>query len=209
MSGNLRRLGAVVMLSLVLGLLITWCSGEEGDDSAPVTTSTTSTTSTTTTAAPATTTTTMATTSTTMAPTTTTSSTTTTTTMPAARLLSVLQLTIGDCVVDELSTAEDIAQVGLVSCSQPHQSEVYAVLTDPAPDAAPWPGPEALVEASASGCLAEFEPYVGQTFEESALDVLTVLPTAETWPEGDRDTLCIATRLDGRDLDIPLRGSGL
>ncbi|MCP3853830.1 MAG: hypothetical protein GY698_03715 [Actinomycetia bacterium] len=208
MSGSLKRLIAVVMFSLVLGLLITWCSGEEHDDSAPATTtSTTTTIAPTTTAAPATTTSTMATTSTTMAPTTTTSS--TTTTMPAPRLLSILQLTVGDCVVDELSAAEDIAQVGVVSCSQPHQSEVYAVLTDPAPDAVPWPGPEALIEASASGCLAEFEPYVGQTFEESALDVLTVLPTAETWPEGDRDILCIATRLDGRDLDATVRDSGL
>ena len=112
-------------------------------------------------------------------------------------------------LVDELAEADDISELGVVDCGQPHQSEVYAVITDPSPDTTPWPGADVLVDASATGCLAAFEPYVGQVFEASELDILTVLPTAETWPEGDRDILCVATRLDGADLATSVRGSGL
>ncbi len=200
MSGTVKRLGAVVMFSLGLGLLITWCSGDTTSDSAPpATTSTTL--APTTTVAPTTT--------SAPPPSTTTTSRPTTTTLPPVRRLSVLQLVVGDCVVDELAAADDIAQLGVVDCDRPHQSEVYAVITDPAPDTTPWPGPDSLVDESATGCLAAFEPYVGRDFESSVLDILTVLPTAETWPEGDRDILCVATRLDGAELIGSVQGSGL
>lgn len=200
MSSSLKRLGAVVIFSLGLGLLITWVSGGTSNDPNPAPASTTTVAPTTTSPSPAST--------TTLATTTTVAPATTTTSTPV-RQLSVLQLVVGDCVVDELAAADDIAELGVVDCGQPHRSEVYAVITDPAPDTTPWPGADVLVEVSATGCLAEFEPYVGRNFEASKLDILTVLPTAETWPEGDRDILCIATRLDGADLNDSVRASGL
>lgn len=196
-----KKLGLVVAFSLGLGLLITWCSGAGRDDDGPpiqtTTTTTTSTTVPTTTSTPTT------------VVTATTAPPTTTTTAPPVRQLSVLQLVVGDCVVDALAAADDIAELGVVDCAQPHQVEVYALITDPGDDAAPWPGDQILIEASASGCLAAFEPYVGRAFEDSELDILTVLPTAETWAEGDRDTLCVTTRVDGDDLVGSVEASGL
>ena len=46
-----------------------------------------------------------------------------------------------------------------------------------------------LVEEAIDTCVAEFESYVGATYEESALDFSFLTPTQETWDDLDDRTV--------------------
>jgi len=98
---------------------------------------------------------------------------------------NVFSLKVGDCYNGpSLNTehAVDVMNVELVSCDEPHESEVYAVFE--LPDSG-WKGEDYVFEQTEIGCFARFEAYVGIEYELSTLYVDVLYPTKESWKEMD------------------------
>ena len=98
----------------------------------------------------------------------------------------VFALRVGDC----MNTVEEevVSEVPVVPCGEPHDEEIYFDFTL---DEGEFPGDDAVLEASESGCYAEFEPFVGLAYESSTLDFYAYRPTAESWAQGDRVVSCV------------------
>lgn len=118
------------------------------------------------------------------------------------------ELNVGDCVIG--LEEEEINDVDVVPCDQPHAAEVYAAY-DMDPGA--YPGEEAIVEAGETFCMEEVTGYIGENFEKpGAPDVSDVIyaylsPTPKSWTlGGDREILCYFTTEDGALTTGSLRG---
>lgn len=98
----------------------------------------------------------------------------------------VFALRVGDCMntVDE----DVVSEVPVVPCGESHDDEVYFDFTL---DDGDFPGDDAVLEASDTGCLAEFEPFVGLAYDSSTLDFYAYRPTEESWAAGDRVVSCV------------------
>jgi hypothetical protein len=98
-------------------------------------------------------------------------------------------LRVGDCIKDPPGAVLP-SWSKRVPCDLPHKGEVYAVLTMPGtPD---YPGDTAM-QRFGDNCDAEFAKYaptapVGPTFGRHVLH-----PTPQSWQNGDRRVVCIAT----------------
>ncbi len=101
---------------------------------------------------------------------------------------SVFQLEIGQCVNSETGEGE-VSSVPIVECSEPHQAEIYALPQLPDGE---FPGDEAVTETAQEECTGDvFTDYVGLPFERSEFEVTFLLPSAETWADGDREIACL------------------
>ncbi|WP_136708006.1 septum formation family protein [Agromyces sp. H66] len=98
----------------------------------------------------------------------------------------VFAIRVGDCMnmVDD----EVVSEVPVVPCGEPHDEEVYFDFTL---DDGEYPGDDAVLEASDTGCFEQFEPFVGLAYESSTLDFYAYRPTAESWAQGDRVVSCV------------------
>ena len=110
------------------------------------------------------------------------------------------KLEVGDCFA-EVPEGE-LVTVPVVPCAEPHIYEVYAQLMIPEGD---YPGDDAVFEQTDELCIAEFEPFVGLSYEESVLDVFYLSPTEESWLDGDRAVTC-SIYDPGEDVTGSLRG---
>lgn len=99
---------------------------------------------------------------------------------------------LGDCLKEPVvgdEGLEQVDEVAAVPCSEPHESEVYFRFDLPDGD---FPGDDAVSKAADERCIAEFAPFVGKPFEESALEFFTFQPTESSWSgQDDREVLCI------------------
>jgi hypothetical protein len=111
-------------------------------------------------------------------------------TAPAVADLDVFDLEVGDCLTDYRAT-EGIVSVPTVPCSEPHSGEIYAVVPLPEGDGN-YPGVEAISAQAEEKCIAEFEGFVGLSYEESVLEFSYLAPEETEWDAGDRDVLCTA-----------------
>jgi hypothetical protein len=117
-----------------------------------------------------------------------------------------LEFTIGECV--NLPDGQEITDYETVDCAEPHDGEVYALPQHPDGEDAPFPGQEALDEFSAERCEAEFEEYVGTSFEESAFFFTSLSPGQEAWEgAGDREVVCLLVGAPAGDGFEQLTGS--
>ena len=81
-----------------------------------------------------------------------------------AEEVDIVDLEVGDCLAESLP-GEVIFSVQTVPCSEPHSEEIFAAATLPNGDG-DFPGMEAI-DAQAEGlCVAEFEGFVGLSYEE-------------------------------------------
>jgi hypothetical protein len=113
--------------------------------------------------------------------------------------LPAFDLQLGDCFNDPGSG--EVEAVTVVPCAEAHDFEVYHVFTL---DDGPYPGTEIIQDEWIDGCLAEFEPFVGTSFDASILDISAIFPTEQSWDElGDRVILCSVTAVD----EVPRTGS--
>ncbi len=110
----------------------------------------------------------------------------------AALLLSacfqgnIFSLEVGDCL-DKPDVVGEIDKVDLRDCNESHGYEVYAVF-----DVSLAAYNDAAVTSQAeSGCLSHFAPYVGRSYETSALWVEYLTPTEGSWSNGDREVVCM------------------
>ncbi len=119
---------------------------------------------------------------------------------------NVFELSVGDCFDDDLTFSEEVSDVDLVDCSEPHDNEVYAVHTMTETS---YPGLEATGEFADEWCVGEFEDFVGVAYDISELDIGWLAPTDESWSGGDREIICFLYRLDLEKVSGTLEGSGV
>jgi hypothetical protein len=95
---------------------------------------------------------------------------------------NVFSLDVGDCFDDPEATGE-VSDVPIVTCADPHDNEVYAVIESP-------DGERPALETLYEQCVDRFEEFVGVPYEVSEVYVDALFPSTESWDEGDRETIC-------------------
>lgn len=103
---------------------------------------------------------------------------------------AVLDFTIGECV--NLPDGELISEFESVGCDTAHDAEVFALPQFPGEEGTPFPGQAEIQAFADERCLAEFEEYVGSSYDTSELFATQLIPTAESWADaGDREVVCL------------------
>lgn len=98
----------------------------------------------------------------------------------------VFTVAVGDCFNDV--SADEISEVPVVPCDQPHDYEAYSAfdITDDS-----YPGDDAVTQQATDGCTPAFAAFNGVGYEESTLYLGYLLPTEDSWTaQGDREVLC-------------------
>lgn len=101
--------------------------------------------------------------------------------------LGVFNFVVGDCLTG-MPEGSSIDKATGTPCDQPHEFEVYAE-TYLSNDSETVPTD---IETQADEfCLENFEPFVGLPYQDSALGFMTLVPTAESWEQGDKELTCL------------------
>ena len=112
---------------------------------------------------------------------------------------------LGECFQDP-ADSDEVGELDKVDCGDAHDNEVIAVFDLDGDD---FPGVDEVQSQAEEGCIEEFEPYVGSTYEDSDLDLFTITPTEETWDAADdREVICSVFALDGSQVEGSVKGSG-
>lgn len=98
-----------------------------------------------------------------------------------------MRLSVGACI--QVPPTTSAYSLETVSCSRPHQAEVIALPTVAGAD---FPEATQLEADARRECELAFRSYVGIPAEDSALDLLWLAPSRESWERGDRQIVCIA-----------------
>jgi hypothetical protein len=109
----------------------------------------------------------------------------------------------GDCF--DLPDSQEVGDIDVVPCGEPHDAEVFHVYD--LPDADSRPDAEAIAIANRDACVPAFEGFVGHDFDSSDLDILTFDPSEESWQEGDRTVLCSVVEVDRSPMTGSARGA--
>jgi hypothetical protein len=104
------------------------------------------------------------------------------------------ELKVGDCISDANSRTGDVTTFDGVKCDEPHDGEVYTLITLPGGDKAKIPSEAFINGKGQRGCRARLRRQAtAKQFRDSHLGFKFVYPTPESWAEGDRDITCVAT----------------
>ena len=122
-----------------------------------------------------------------------------------AGTLDAFSVRLGDCFDDPDVYTEEFSSLPGVPCSEPHDNEAFAVFDLTMSEYPEWD----IAEISESSCIDRFEAYVGRDYETSALDVVTMYPTAESWAQNDREVVCALYDMSGEKLVGSVKGSGI
>lgn len=117
-------------------------------------------------------------------------------------------LQIGDCI-DLPAQDASITQVQHRRCVEPHDAEVFFLLTDPAGSTESYPiiGNH-FVELASTQCLPAATTYLGVDFDtRQDLDVGLFYPTLSSWKGGDRGVTCYLYKIDKAKLAAPLKAA--
>ncbi|WP_324250092.1 septum formation family protein [Schaalia turicensis] len=121
---------------------------------------------------------------------------------------SVLDLKVGDCI--QLPNTKTAVTIDHTSCSEEHQGEISAVVeTSPngADDA--FPGDSELNLQAEEACVSSFTAYVGSDYVTSSLDVSWLVPTEQSWKDGDRHIACVVYAQGDQKLTQSVKDSNL
>jgi hypothetical protein len=141
---------------------------------------------------------------------------TTTTTEPpleAGEQIFVYSPEVNDCFdrrhLEGSSDAGPRGQSEIVlrlDCGLPHRYEVFEVLdfAEPGPD---YPGEDPMQAFARRECVVSFEPFVGERYEVSELEIGYYLPSPTEWDEGMRRIGCYLYDVSGEGLVGSMRGS--
>lgn len=116
---------------------------------------------------------------------------------------TVLTLDVGTCF-DDPETFEEVTDVPVVDCAEPHDNEVMANFDIPGDS---YPGDTAVTEAAQNGCLERFEPYVGLDYASSIYDIGWLTPTADSWAGGDREVICFVYHVNFEKITGSVQGT--
>jgi hypothetical protein len=100
--------------------------------------------------------------------------------------VSVTQLKPGDCI-NGIQAVGSIEDLPVISCTLPHEGEVYASFNLPA---GPWPGDTEVQKQAEKLCEAELKAYAASPAE--TVEVLYLHPLQQSWSR-DRGVTCVAT----------------
>ncbi len=117
---------------------------------------------------------------------------------------------VGDCLNARAGEAQagallDPSDLRPVDCATPHENEVVGSITYTGDGA--FPGIQALTDYASQPCIEAFEPYVGISFEASALNMFALTPSDQTWLKGHRTIGCVVMNIDGSMLTGSVRGT--
>jgi putative regulator of septum formation len=101
--------------------------------------------------------------------------------------LKISDLRVGDCFDVKDPAAEVIEDVKAVPCTQEHEYEMYLISSM---SSGSYPSDAAFSTFVENECLPAFATYVGLGYDESELDVFYVVPSSESWDDGDRAVQC-------------------
>jgi tetratricopeptide (TPR) repeat protein len=100
-----------------------------------------------------------------------------------------LQMAVGDCFSTERQAT--IEQIAAIPCQLPHDYEVFAVLSEPSPPGATYPGIDVLHKQLRVKCEQLYEGYVGVPFSRKApTDINTFVPEESYWRLNIRSEFC-------------------
>jgi multisubunit Na+/H+ antiporter MnhC subunit len=100
-----------------------------------------------------------------------------------------LDVKVGDCFSFDRSVSID--RIAVIPCQLPHDIEVFAVLSDPSPPGAPFPGLGALRAALLTRCTALYPAYVGVPYDRRApADIRPFVPEESYWVLNIRLVFC-------------------
>lgn len=98
--------------------------------------------------------------------------------------VGVQALRVGDCIGE---VDPETGLVVLLPCDGPHVEEVYHEYRILEPE---FPGDDRVIRIAEEECRSAFEPYLGESWEESAFSYSYWAPIEDTWIWGDRVILC-------------------
>jgi hypothetical protein len=99
------------------------------------------------------------------------------------------EVQVGDCFSSDRMVSIDT--ISTIPCILPHDFEVFAVLREPSPPGAPYPGIEALHEQLRSRCKPLYADYVGVPFGDEAPTTFdTFIPEESFWRLDIRTEFC-------------------
>lgn len=99
----------------------------------------------------------------------------------------VFSLRVGDCM-DTTNVGSQVSSLPVVPCSESHTDEAYYAFNLSGDT---FPGDDAVGAEADARCIAEFEGFVGKSYEETELGYWPFIPTADSWSSGDREVLCL------------------
>lgn len=118
---------------------------------------------------------------------------------------NVLDLEVGQCITDQTPEGEQVSSVPVVACTESHVGEIYALPQLPDGE---FPGDESVTASANELCAGpEYQNYVGVPIEQTELGVNFLVPSTDTWEQGDREIVCIVGNADGTPGTASLRGS--
>ncbi len=99
------------------------------------------------------------------------------------------KLKVGDCF--DSSQSNEVRGVKVKSCSEPHNSEIFFLVTHPAGPGEAYPGKDQLVQFAADACLGQpLTDYLGIPLEQSMLKDFEIVPQESAWEDGRRLLVC-------------------
>lgn len=99
------------------------------------------------------------------------------------------KLKVGDCF--DSSQSNEVRGVKVKSCSEPHNSEIFFLVTHPAGPGEAYPGRDQLVQFAADACLGQpLTDYLGIPLEQSMLKDFEIVPQESAWEDGRRLLVC-------------------
>jgi Septum formation len=100
---------------------------------------------------------------------------------------------VGDCWA-ELPTGNRVSRVNTTSCDRPHRGEVVGVLA--MPDGS-YPA-QSVFQNYKQKCRDALASYSSTAMNDSRVDLAVMPPSEDSWKQGDREMVCIATFSSGR-----------
>lgn len=121
--------------------------------------------------------------------------------------VDAFEMQVGDCFDDSYSFGDEVSNLPGIPCSEPHDNETFAVfdlsLTS-YPD-----NEDAMAEIAHDSCVERFDSFVGRDYQSSALDIVTLYPTHNSWSQNDREVVCAVYDMEENKLVGSVKGSGL
>jgi Septum formation len=111
------------------------------------------------------------------------------------RPAAVYKLRPGDCV----DSGGNGLSFTLLSCSKPHDAEVFATFTL---TGSSWPGAAAVEQDAGNGCADRLSGYLNPQLANAGLAQEYVYPDKSAWQDGERSVVCEVSSPTG-----PLTGS--
>jgi len=121
--------------------------------------------------------------------------------------VDAFHIQLGDCFDDTSSDGGEVDSVPGVPCSQPHDNETYAVfdVTNTT-----YPEGDGMAEIANNTCLEHFESFVGNDYQSSTLEIMTLYPTAQSWSQNnDREVVCAVYDMNAAKLEGSVKGLAL